>query len=56
MYQSFLENGNYTEKSVIHFAEEQGIAPGIVVGRLQNDKLIRPNQLNHLKMKYELTG
>ena len=33
------------------FAAEQGIAPGIVVGRLQRERLLRWNQLNTLKRK-----
>ena len=33
-------------------AIELGIAPGIIVGRLQHDKLIRWSQMNELKVCY----
>jgi HTH-type transcriptional regulator/antitoxin HigA len=36
------------------FAEEIGVAPGIVVGRLQHDKLLRFDRLNDLKSRLEL--
>ena len=41
---------------VIAFADEQGIAPGIVVGRLQYEKRIHWSSLNHLKTKLEWKG
>ncbi|MCM1267656.1 MAG: HigA family addiction module antitoxin [Bacteroidales bacterium] len=53
-FESFRRKGDYSEKSVICFAREQGIAPGIVVGRMQMEGLIKYNMLNHLKAKYEI--
>lgn len=41
-----------TEAAVINFASEIGIAPGIVVGRMQKEKYITWAQLNHLKVFY----
>jgi len=38
-----------TEADVQAFARSVGIAPGIVVGRLQHDGIIGFNQLNGLK-------
>ncbi|THJ19873.1 MAG: addiction module antidote protein, HigA family [Nitrospira sp. CG24D] len=35
------------------FAKSIGIAPGIVVGRLQHEKIIGYNQLNGLKVRYQ---
>lgn len=35
------------------FARSIGIAPGIVVGRLQHDKLIKPFQFNELKVRFD---
>ncbi|NOS76488.1 MAG: helix-turn-helix domain-containing protein [Nitrospira sp.] len=35
------------------FAQSIGIAPGIVVGRLQHDKIIGYNQLNSLKIRFD---
>ena len=54
-FERFRIENDYTERSVIHFAEEQGIAPGIVVGRMQLERMIKYNMLNHLKEKYDLT-
>lgn len=36
------------------FAKEQGIAPGIVVGRLQNEGCIKYSMLNDFKDHYEI--
>ncbi len=44
-----------TEKLVREFADEIELDPGIVVGRLQYEKLLRFNQLNHLKTTFEWT-
>ena len=52
----FLEAGKYTEKSILHFSEKFGIAPGIVVGRLQRDGLIGGGALNRLKANCDLSG
>lgn len=43
-----------TKQSVIDFAAEIGIHPGIVVGRLQHDGLIQPNWMNDLKESLRL--
>jgi HTH-type transcriptional regulator/antitoxin HigA len=42
------------EDAVVQFAHIVGIAPGIVVGRMQKEHLLDWNQLNHLKVKYTL--
>lgn len=41
-----------TKASVIHFAGRIGVHPGIVVGRLQHDKLIDPSWMNQLKQSF----
>lgn len=48
-WDGFTQSQRFTRAAVLEFAEEQGIAPGIVVGRLQHDKRIPWNALNHLK-------
>ena len=53
-YQQFTEKKDFTEKSIRDFASEQGIAPGIVVGRLQKESFIQYNRMNHLKQQYEI--
>ena len=51
----FKHEGKYTEQSICSFAAAQGIAPGIIVGRLQHDGLIGGGSLNRLKKDYDLT-
>ena len=51
----FKAGGDYSERSIRLFAERQGVAPGIVVGRLQWDRLIGFNNFNSLKEKYVIT-
>jgi HTH-type transcriptional regulator/antitoxin HigA len=40
--------------AVIAFAREQHITPGIVVGRMQRERMIKYSMLNNLKEKYEI--
>lgn len=47
-----LVAGNKTRGSVESLANEIGIAPGIVVGRLQKDGYLSYSQLNGLKVRY----
>lgn len=51
-FERFKNGNDYSEKSVLQFAKRQGIAPGIVVGRMQVEGIIRFNMLNNLKEKY----
>jgi addiction module HigA family antidote len=54
-YQEFVsEHPNLTKKTVEEFANDIGIAPGIIVGRLQHDKVIEFSWLNDLKVKFQL--
>ena len=47
----FVVTGDYRPSNVRQFAQEQGIAPGIVVGRLQHERLLSWNRLNGLKVR-----
>jgi HTH-type transcriptional regulator/antitoxin HigA len=52
-YKRFLQQGRFTDAAVKMFAQEIGIAPAIVVGRLQHDNLIGWNHpLTTLKGRY----
>lgn len=51
-YIEFIDNENFSEESITLFAEELGIAPGIVVSRLQADGKINDGSLNYLKTEY----
>ena len=46
VFEEFRVKSNYSEISIRAFAKEQCIAPGIVVGRLQNEGCIQYNMLN----------
>jgi len=48
----FLKNGRPSLTRIETFANSIGIAPGIVVGRLQHDGILPPNTGNKLKVFY----
>ena len=48
-WRGFIKVGKFETRDVCDFAAEQGIAPGIVVGRLQHKKHIPWKYLNELK-------
>lgn len=47
-WHKLLSGGDYSRSAVENFAEEIGIAPCIVVGRLKHEKIIAWNQLSEL--------
>lgn len=49
LYKGFLKLGSFNASSVEKFAQKLGIAPGIIVGRLQHDKIVPFSHLNNLK-------
>ena len=54
-YQEFIASyPRPTRRYVNNFARSIGIAPGIVVGRLQHDKVISFSWLNNLKVRFQL--
>jgi addiction module HigA family antidote len=53
-YAAFVQANRYfSEAAVRAFARQVGVAPGIVVGRLQHDRKLPQSHLNSLKRKYE---
>ncbi|MEN8245917.1 MAG: HigA family addiction module antitoxin [Thermodesulfobacteriota bacterium] len=52
-YKEFIRNDSYSAADIQHFAEGLGIAPGIVVGRLQNDGIVKPSWHNGLRERFE---
>ena len=54
-FAAFRRGGDYSESIVLTFAKEQQIAPGIVVGRMQREGMIKYSMLNDLKVQYEIT-
>jgi len=54
-YHDFVRNyPNPTKHHVSDFARSVGIAPGIIVGRLQHDKIVSFSWLNDLKVRFQL--
>lgn len=54
-YKDFIQNMIFTKSSIITFCENQNIHPGILVGRLMHDKLIKFNQFSELRDKYSFS-
>ncbi len=48
-WEEFTMTSHFSQRSVIRFAENQGISPGIVVGRLQYENHLPWSHLNYLK-------
>ena len=49
----FLRKNDFTNDGIHDFAEAIGVGPGIVVGRLQFEGLLKPHQGNALKQKLD---
>ena len=52
-YKEFLRKKIFSHSSIRTFSMELGIAPGIVVGRLQHEGIIQYSQLNDLKNRFQ---
>jgi addiction module HigA family antidote len=54
LYKDFIKRGTFNSRTIEGFARNLGIAPGIVVGRLQHDKVIPfATNLNKLKKHFK---
>ena len=51
-WDAFTREQNWTEPSVRRFAENVGVHPGIVAGRLHHEKLVPYNRLTPLKDRF----
>jgi len=51
-WQRFIANNCLSKKAINQFAEQLGIHPGIIVGRLQHEQIISDQNCNDLKDKY----
>lgn len=47
----FIQGGTFTNESIHDFSEKLEIGPGIVVGRLQHEGILKPHQGNALKQR-----
>ena len=52
----FVQAGVFTPAAVLQFAQEQETAPGIVVGRLQRERLLPPHHLLLLRRRLQSSG
>lgn len=52
----YLANEKVSKASVCSFAEKINLSPGILVGRLQHDKIISYSWCNMLKRKFDFSG
>ncbi len=50
-YQSFIRDTKFAGSRIESFARRLGVAPSVVVGRLQHDGLVPPTHLNGLRSK-----
>jgi HTH-type transcriptional regulator / antitoxin HigA len=48
-FAQFTATNRFSKPSIRAFAKKIGVAPGIVVGRLQHERLLQHNQCNNLK-------
>lgn len=53
-FKEFVENNSINKATISLFSKRIGIAPGIVVGRLQKEEYIKYNQFNELKENYAI--
>lgn len=53
-YSQFVNEKNVSLKRIISFAESQNVAPSIVIGRLQHDKVIGWHEYTDVIQKYEV--
>ena len=53
-YNEFISEPNFTRQSILDFAGQMGIHPGIVVGRLQHDRFVDFRSLNDLRVRYQI--
>lgn len=52
-YLKFVGNRNFSKFAICKFAQDHEILPGILVGRLQHDKLIKNSYCNDLRTQYK---
>lgn len=48
----FIARGDFSERAIVAVAQETGVSPGIVVGRLQHERLVAWSRFNNLKVHY----
>lgn len=54
LYSDFVKVGNFNEKTILEFSKKLEIHPSILVGRLQNDQYLEPNEFNEFREYYNV--
>ena len=54
-YELFVNDKVFTVASIDSFASRIGVHPGIIIGRLQHDRYIRPYMYNDMRERYEIS-
>jgi len=52
-WKRFVEGKAFGPQSIKEFSRELGVAPGIIVGRLQHEKIVAWSHMNQLKAKFQ---
>lgn len=52
-YAEFVRQADFSAAAVQGFSARERVCPGIVVGRLQNDRHLKYGELDHLRVRYE---
>ncbi len=52
-FKRLMKSTPVTEAAILRVAKEIGVAPGIIVGRLQHESLLQFSECNHLKKRFE---
>ncbi|GIV02067.1 MAG: XRE family transcriptional regulator [Fimbriimonadales bacterium] len=52
-YEQFVRQADFTEHTIRSFAQQVGVAPGIVVGRLQHDGYVTRDRFTNLLQRYD---
>lgn len=52
-YAQFIKTNNFKISAILDFAKEQGVAPFIVIGRLQKEGFLEYSQYSQYKLRYK---
>lgn len=55
-FEAFVYKRSFSSQSIYRFAEQVGVSTGIVVGRLQRERYLRPDQGNMLERKLHISA
>lgn len=56
LWKPFVSRGRFDHDGITRFAEQAGVSPGIVVGRLQHEEYLAQSWLNELRSRYVFGG